>query len=62
MNGSSFPWRITRRGFFFYVGPRNDDFLKNFASDLGSLRAELLDSRYSVGDFEFSPPRHRHRL
>lgn len=38
----------------FYVGPRNDDFLKNFASDLGALRAELLDTRYSVGDFEFS--------
>lgn len=38
----------------FYVGPRNDDFLKNFASDLGSLRAELLNSRYSIGDFEFS--------
>jgi len=38
----------------FYVGPRNDDFLKNFATDLGSLRAELLDGRYMVGDFEFS--------
>src|SRR6202000_179784 len=38
----------------FYVGPRNDDFLKNFASDLGSLRAELLDGRYTTGDFEFS--------
>lgn len=38
----------------FYVGPRNDDFLKNFATDLGSLRAELHNSRYSVGDFEFS--------
>jgi hypothetical protein len=38
----------------FYVGPRNDDFLRNFASDLGSLRAELHNSRYSVGDFEFS--------
>ena len=38
----------------FYIGPRNDDFLKNFASDLGSLREELLDARYSVGDFEFS--------
>jgi len=25
-----------------YVGPRNDDFLKNFAKDLGSLRSELL--------------------
>lgn len=38
----------------FYVGPRNDDFLKNFASDLGSLRAQLLDSKYNVGDFEFA--------
>lgn len=38
----------------FYAGPRNDDFLKNFASDLGSLRAELLNSKYSIGDFEFS--------
>ena len=36
-----------------YAGPRNDDFLKNFARDLGSLRAELLDSKYSNGDFEF---------
>jgi hypothetical protein len=38
----------------FYVGPRNDDFLHNFAADLGALRAELLDSKYSIGDFEFS--------
>ena len=38
----------------FYAGPRNDDFLKNFASDLGSLRAELMNSRYSIGDFEFA--------
>lgn len=37
-----------------YIGPRNDDFLKNFANDLGALRAELLDSKYSVGDFEFA--------
>jgi len=37
-----------------YAGPRNDDFLKNFASDLGALRAELLNSKYSVGDFEFA--------
>src|ERR1051325_6618948 len=37
-----------------YVGPRNDDFLKNFAKDLGALRAELHDSKYSVGDFEFA--------
>jgi hypothetical protein len=38
----------------FYVGPRNDDFLKNFAADLGALRSELLDSRFSIGDFEFA--------
>lgn len=37
-----------------YVGPRNDAFLKNFASDLGPLRAELHDSKYSTGDFEFA--------
>ena len=38
----------------FYVGPRNDDFLLNFARDLGSLRSELLNSKYAVGDFEFA--------
>ena len=37
-----------------YNGPRNDAFLKNFVDDLGALRAELLDSKYSVGDFEFA--------
>lgn len=36
-----------------YVGPRNDDFLKNFAKDLGSLRSELLGADYGVGDFAF---------
>lgn len=43
-----------RARILFYVGPRNDDFLKNFATDLGSLRAELLNSKYNIGDFEFS--------
>lgn len=37
-----------------YIGPRNDAFLKNFANDLGPLRTELLDAKYTVGDFEFS--------
>lgn len=37
-----------------YTGPRNDDFLKNFARDLGSLRADLLGGHYGPGDFEFS--------
>ena len=37
-----------------YLGPRNDDFLKNFANDLGALRAELVNAKYHVGDFEFA--------
>ena len=37
-----------------YTGPRNDDFLANFARDLGSLRAELASGNYGPGDFEFS--------
>ena len=37
-----------------YTGPRNDAFLKNFTSDLGPLRAELLNSEDNVGDYEFA--------
>jgi hypothetical protein len=37
-----------------YVGPRNDDFLKNFANDLGTLRAELVGANYGTGDFAFA--------
>jgi hypothetical protein len=37
-----------------YIGPRNDDFLRNFAKDLGTLRAELSDASYGVGDFAFA--------
>jgi hypothetical protein len=37
-----------------YTGPRNDDFLKNFANDLGALRVELVHSRHGAGDFEFT--------
>jgi hypothetical protein len=37
-----------------YIGPRNDDFLKNFVNDLGALRAELRDASYGVGDFAFA--------
>lgn len=37
-----------------YIGPRNDDFLKNFAKDLGALRAELPNEAYGAGDFEFA--------
>jgi hypothetical protein len=37
-----------------YTGPRREDFLKNFARDLGSLREELRDASYGVGDFAFA--------
>jgi hypothetical protein len=37
-----------------YTGPRNDDFLKNFARDLGTLRHSLTGGGYGPGDFEFS--------
>jgi len=37
-----------------YIGPRNDDFLRNFANDLGGLRAGLYNANYAVGDFEFA--------
>lgn len=37
-----------------YVGPRNDEFLKSFADDLGPLRMALLNGKYQVGDFEFA--------
>ena len=37
-----------------YTGPRNDDFLKNFARDLGSLRAALTSGNFGPGDFEFA--------
>jgi hypothetical protein len=37
-----------------YTGPRNDEFLKNFVADLGSLRIALLDGKYGAGDFEFA--------
>jgi hypothetical protein len=38
----------------YYLGPRNDEFLKNFVSDLGGLRTELLAEKYGIGDFEFA--------
>ncbi len=37
-----------------YIGPRNDDFLQNFANDLGTLRSELLEAEYGAGDFAFA--------
>jgi hypothetical protein len=37
-----------------YLGPRNDEFLQDFAKELGALRAELHTGKYGVGDFEFA--------
>ena len=37
-----------------YLGPRKDDFQKNFATDVQDLRADLLSKRHSIGDFEFA--------
>ena len=37
-----------------YTGPRNDDFLKNFARDLGTLRTSLTSDSFGPGDFEFA--------
>ena len=37
-----------------YHGPRKDDFQKHFASDLDTLRNDLEDQQFGVGDFEFA--------
>ncbi len=37
-----------------YLGPRKDDFQKNFATDVRDLRADLLSKRHTIGDFEFA--------
>ena len=37
-----------------YLGPRKEDFQKNFATDVQDLRAELLSNKHNIGDFEFS--------
>jgi hypothetical protein len=37
-----------------YVGPRQQDFQKNFISDAGELRPTLFRQDLGVGDFEFA--------
>ena len=37
-----------------YMGPRKEDFKKNFLADAGSLRAGLLASPHEVGEYEFA--------
>ena len=38
----------------YYSGPRREDFQKNFMSDLGSMRAELLTDRHLPGQYDFA--------
>lgn len=37
-----------------YQGPRKESFQKNFVSDLGSLRAEVLTAKHAPGHFDFA--------
>jgi hypothetical protein len=37
-----------------YLGPRKEDFQRNFAKDVQDLRAELLSDQHDIGDFEFA--------
>src|SRR5438094_589840 len=37
-----------------YLGPRKDDFQRNFATDVQDLRSELLSDQHALGDFEFT--------
>jgi hypothetical protein len=37
-----------------YQGPRKEDFQKNFVTDLGGLRAEVLTTKHQPGHFDFA--------
>ena len=37
-----------------YLGPRREDFKKNFLKDAGALRAGLLTTEHEPGNFEFA--------
>jgi len=37
-----------------YEGPRKEHFQKNFVTDLGGLRAEMLTAKHEPGHFDFS--------
>lgn len=37
-----------------YEGPRKEHFQKNFTSDLGALRGEILTTRHQPGHFDFA--------
>jgi hypothetical protein len=37
-----------------YIGPRKEDFQKNFPQDLGALRSEIGAAHHGLGDFAFA--------
>jgi hypothetical protein len=37
-----------------YQGPRRENFQKNFVTDLGALRADILTNRHQPGHFDFA--------
>lgn len=37
-----------------YLGPRKEDFQRNFVNDLKDLRVQLLSNTHGMGDFEFA--------
>lgn len=37
-----------------YLGPRRDDFQKNFLKDVQEIKSDLLANKHNIGDFEFS--------
>ena len=38
-----------------YRGPRAESYRRQFAADIGPLRAEMAGKHFAVGDFEFAP-------
>ncbi|HUL52379.1 MAG TPA: hypothetical protein VLT83_03110 [Opitutaceae bacterium] len=42
-------------GILAYRGPRAESYRRQFAADVGPLRAEMEGKRLAVGDFEFAP-------
>jgi len=38
----------------YYLGPRKDQFQRNFVNDIGALRAELTQPKQTIGDFDFA--------
>jgi hypothetical protein len=37
-----------------YIGPRREDFQKNFLADVREIKPDLIANKHNIGDFEFS--------